>query len=160
MFENKINKISNLIWKIKTDITIPLISEFLDWFYKKLDLHFIKNELKHPFKKGDLIFVSLWKNIWSELNKRRPCLVYSVKKANFWNTIVIIPIKSFNWKINDFNVIIEPNNENNLIKKSIVDLSSIRQISKKRINKKFWVINNEILKNIDEKIINFFWIKK
>ena len=69
MFENKINKILNLIWKIKTDITVPLISEFLDWFYEKLNLHFIKNELKHPFKKGDLIFASLWKNIDEKIIK-------------------------------------------------------------------------------------------
>jgi hypothetical protein len=40
MYQTKLNKISNLIEKIKNDINLPIISDFLEWFYEKLDLNF------------------------------------------------------------------------------------------------------------------------
>ena len=161
MFKGKINKITELIWKIRTDITIPLISEFLDWFYEVLNLHFFKKEPKLYFKKWDIYFVNLWKNIWSELNKTRPCVIYSVKKANFWNTVIIIPLKSFKWKkLNTFQIFVEKNNNTLLEKNSIIDVSWIKQVSKKRVLNKRWFLNKDIIEEIDFKILKIFGIKK
>ncbi len=108
-----------------------------------------------------MYFVNLWKNIWSELNKTRPCLVYSIKNANFWNTVVILPFKSFKWsKITNFQIEVDKSNENYLEKKSIVDITSIRQISKKRFLTKKWKLEKKYINDIDEKILSLFWIKK
>lgn len=160
MHKTKLNKIWNIIESIKNDISLPIISDFLEWFYEKLDIHFNKNDLNLKLNKWDIVFVNLWKNIWSELNKTRPCIVYSDKKANFWNTVIILPLKSYKWKIvKDFNVFVDKKEILWLEKSSIVDLSSMRQISKKRINKKIWKVWKDILKEIDYKILNLFWIK-
>lgn len=43
MYKTKLNKILNLIEKIKNDITLPIISDFLEWFYEKIDINFNKN---------------------------------------------------------------------------------------------------------------------
>jgi len=161
MYKNKLNKIWNLIDKIKTDITLPIISEFLEWFYEKLNFHFNKKEPKNILRKWDIYFVNLWKNVWSELNKNRPCIIYSWLKYNKWNTVIILPLKSYKGNTNYFfNVFIKATKYNNLKLDSIIDLSWIRQISKKRINLKRWVIEEKYLKEIDKKVLKLFQIKK
>lgn len=47
-----------------------------------------------------------------------------------------------------------------LFKDSIVDILAIKQVSKKRINKRIWKLKDYILLEIDEKVSNNFWIKK
>jgi hypothetical protein len=42
MYKTKLNKIEKFIDKIKNSINIPLISDFLEWFYEKLELNFNK----------------------------------------------------------------------------------------------------------------------
>ena len=34
--KNKINKLQNLVNKFKNDITLPILSNFLNWFYNKI----------------------------------------------------------------------------------------------------------------------------
>ncbi len=161
MHIKKLNKIWNLIENIKNDINLPIISDFLDWFYEKLNINFNKNYLNLKLNKWDIVFVNLWKNIGSELNKNRPCVVYSLKKANFWGTVVVLPLKTYKWKFNkSFNVLLKLEDVDWLFKDSIIDILAIRQISKKRINKRIWRLKDDILLEIDEKVSNNFWIKK
>ena len=161
MYKTKLNKIWNLIDKIKNDINLSIISDFLEWFYEKIILNFNKKEPKNIFKKWDIYFINLWKNIWSELNKNRPCIIYSWLKYNKWNTVIILPLKSYKWKTNYlFNIFIKATKENNLKLDSIIDLSSIRQISKKRIKLKRWILEEKYLKEIDKKVLKLFQIKK
>jgi len=48
--------------------------------------------------------------------------------------VIVIPLKSYKAtkKINDFQMIIKSTPQNGLLKDSIVDISAIRQVSKKR----------------------------
>ncbi|MDP2396623.1 MAG: hypothetical protein Q8S84_00170 [bacterium] len=43
MYKTKLNRILNLIENIKNDINLPIITEFLEWFLEKIDIHFNKN---------------------------------------------------------------------------------------------------------------------
>ncbi|MDQ7009081.1 MAG: type II toxin-antitoxin system PemK/MazF family toxin [Candidatus Gracilibacteria bacterium] len=162
MFKNKILKITELIGKIKNDITIPLISEFLDWFYENLYIHFKKSEPNHKYQKGEIYFVNLGKNIGSELNKVRPCIIFSLKSYNNKSGVIIIPIKSFKNKkiIDKFQVKIETSETNNLYKSSLVDIFYIRNISTKRINKYIGKLTKLEILEIDEKVSKMFGIKK
>ena len=162
MIKSKLSKIQDFLEKIKNDITIPLISDFLDWFLEKLEIHFNKKTPSLKYKKWDIYFVNLWQNIGSELNKTRPCVIFSDKKANFWNTVIIIPLKSYKkWKkINNFQYFIKKSTKNSLKKDSIIDISSIRQVDKKRILTKKWFIEKKDIYEIDEILIKIFWIKK
>jgi len=155
----KINRLKNLVESLKSDINNEFISHFLRWFYEKINIHFNKKIPNLKLNKWDIYYVELWQNIWSELNKTRPCLVSSIKSANFWNTIIIIPLKSFKWKnINNFQLFLKATENNNLNEDSIIDFSWIRQISKNRLLDKIWKIEN--FSEIDDKIKFIFWIKK
>ncbi|MDD3262789.1 MAG: type II toxin-antitoxin system PemK/MazF family toxin [Candidatus Absconditabacteria bacterium] len=161
MHIKKLNKIGSLIENIKNDINMSIISDFLDWFYEKLCINFNKNCLSLKLNKGDIVFVNLGKNIGSELNKNRPCLVYSLKKANFGDTVVVLPLKTYKGKFNNsFNVLLKLEDVDGLFKDSIVDILAIKQVSKKRINKRIGKLKDYILLEIDEKVLNNFGIKK
>ena len=157
MYKTKLNKIWNLIDSIKNDITLPIISDFLEWFYEKINLHFNKNNPNIEISKWDIFFVELGKNIWSELSKQRPCLVISKNIYNKTNTVIIIPLKSYKWKIYSYTQVLIKHK--NLKSKSVVDCLSIRQIDKKRINNYIWKIKKQDLLRIEKKLAKIFWIK-
>ncbi len=162
MLKTKINKLFEKINYIKSDITIPLISDFLDWFIEIIDLHFNNKTLKLKFNKWDIYLVNLWKNIWMELNKERPCIVYSKRSYNTINSIIVLPLKGKKiWKklINKFHIEIKKSKFNYLWKDSICDIFYIRNISTKRVGKFIWKLENEYLSEIDEKISRMFDIK-
>ncbi|MDQ7023647.1 MAG: type II toxin-antitoxin system PemK/MazF family toxin [Candidatus Gracilibacteria bacterium] len=76
-----------------------------------------------------IYFCDLGKNIGSELNKKRPCIILSKKFINNGNTVLIAPLKSFKGKINkNYQIKFNCNKLKNI---SIIDFSGIRQISKK-----------------------------
>lgn len=157
-----LNKLENLVNEVKTDINYEIISNFLSWFYEKINIHFNK-KIPEKFipKRWEIYYVNLWINIWSELNKIRPCIIYSQRRFNDWNNIIVIPIKSYKGKLNNFtNVKINPSKLNNLSKISIAVIPNIRDISKKRIKDRIWTIEENYLESIDKKIIRFLGIKK
>jgi len=160
MIQEKINHIKKISEKYSNDITISLVSDFLNWFIEKLNLNFNSKSPNLKYKKWEVYFVNLWQNIWSELNKTRPCIIYSKKSFNSKNSVIIIPLKSFKWKIIDkFQIKIEKDEKNKLIKDSICDIFHIKNISTKRIWLKKWEINLEKIKQIDNKIIKMFDLK-
>ena len=161
MYKTKLNRIRNLIEEIKNDINLSIISDFLEWFYEKLDLNFNWTTPKLKFKKWELYFVNLWKNIWSELNKTRPCIIYSKKSFNNVNSVIIIPLKSNKWKnlINKFHIEIFKSSENKLQKYSICDIFHIKNISTKRLKWKIWILEDKYLNEIDKKVSLMFDIK-
>lgn len=160
MYKNKLNKILNLIEKIKSDINLPIISDFLEWFYEKIHINFNKKYSEFIPNKWEIYFVNLWKNIWSELNKNRPCIIFSDYFFNKWDTIIIIPLKSYKWKINNsINIFLKTILTKWLEKDSLVDITWIRQISKKRIWKLIWKLDNEIILKINKKLLKILNIK-
>jgi len=161
MYKNKLNKIWNLIDKIKNEINLPIISDFLEWFYEKIEINFNTNISNLKLNKWDVYFVNLWKNIWTELNKNRPCIIYSSFYFNNWLDILIVPLKSYKWKINkNFNILFKKEEYSFLRKDSVVNFFWIRQISKKRIWRKIWFFNKKDLGRIDKKILKILDIKK
>jgi mRNA-degrading endonuclease toxin of MazEF toxin-antitoxin module len=158
--KNKVEKINVFLEKIKNDINESLIWDFLDWFYEKLNLHFITENNDFYVQKWDIFYVNFWKNIGNELNKIRPALVYSKKFFNKGWTIIVIPLKSYKWLFRkDIYLFVEKSEMNQLKKDSIVDMSGIRQISKKRLKWYIWKMNQNELEKIDKRMKSIFWIK-
>ncbi|MDP2090596.1 MAG: type II toxin-antitoxin system PemK/MazF family toxin [Candidatus Gracilibacteria bacterium] len=161
MYKTKLNRILNLIENIKNDINLPIITEFLEWFLEKIDIHFNKNTPDLKLNKGDIYFVNLGKNIGGELNKIRPCVIYSGFMYNNGNTTLIIPLKSYKGKINNnFNTFINHSKINHLKMDSISDLCGLKQISKKRIKGFIGNLEIEQMKKIDTKLSKILDIKK
>jgi len=160
----KLNKIQNLIEKIKNDITLPLISNFLDWFLEKLDIHFNKeNNYKWKISQYSIFIADLWQNIWYEISKRRPVLILSSTwYSSVWNDILIVWITDLydeNWnkkKIYDFDIVLNDYKKYWLNKESIIRLSTIRQIDKKRLIYRKWKLDRSFSKEIKNKFYNLF----
>ena len=81
--DKKLNRLKNLVEKIKNDVTIPILVDFLDWFSLKIKTYFSGSNKKFP-KEWEIWYVRLWYNIWSEQNWEviwwfsRPCLILKV----------------------------------------------------------------------------------
>jgi len=162
LIETKINRLKNLIQKIKNEVNWESISNFIEWFYRKIEINFLfkTNNTFYP-RKWEIYFVNLWQNIWSELNKIRPCIIYSDRKFNNSWTIVIIPLTSYKWRFNkNFQVKLDSSKICNLKSDSLALPSQIRSISKNRIWEKIWKIENRFLSKIDKIILKTFNIKK
>lgn len=87
-------------------------------------------------KKGDVYEVFLDPIKGSEQAGRRPAVIISGDLANKnLNTVIVCPLTS---KLKNYhgNLILVPNNQNGLTKKSEVMTIHIRSISKQRLNKK------------------------
>lgn len=161
MIKEKINNLFDVINRFVTDINKSNISEFLDWFVDTINLHFHKKTPNLKPNKWDIYFVNLWKNIGSELNKSRPCIIYSNYFFNSWDTILVLPLKSYKGKVHrNLNFLLKTDPLNWLFKNSLVDLMWIRQISKKRIGKFIWKVKPDFLVKIDKKMLKIFNIKK
>jgi len=145
----KLNKIWDLVNKIKNDITIPILSDFLDWVYEKLNIHFFRNVRYFVPKQWDIFYVKLWYNIWSELNKTRPCIVISKRKFNTWWTVIVVPLKSYKWKDKKYFIKIQSSKNNKLWKDSLVDIFAIRQVDKKRLLNRIWSLEKEYVDEIN-----------
>ena len=158
--QKKIEKLREIIEKIKNSSTVETLWNFLDWFWEKLKIEFLNKKNKFIPKKWDIFYVNLWKNIWSELNKLRPCVVISKRKFNVWWTIIVVPLRSYKWKDKKYFIKIYPDDKNNLWKTSQVDIFAIKQIDKKRLLNKIWVLDTTSLANIDNSIIKILGIKK
>ena len=80
---------------------------------------------------------------------------------NNWNITLIIPLKSYKWKLNNnFNTFIHHSKINHLKMDSISDLCWLKQISKKRIKWFIWNLEIEQMKKIDSKLSKILDIKK
>ncbi len=156
MIKKLLLSLEDNITKYQNSITNPIIYNILEWFIDFVKLFFSENNHKKVFFKGDIYLIDLWINIWSELNKKRPCIIYSNDEVNRWDCIVVLPLKTLKQeKINNFSIIIKP--ENNWLELlSYTNITDIRSVSKKRISKFIWKLWLDDLRIIDTKITKYF----
>lgn len=162
MISSKLEKIKQKINSLSDDIFIPNVLQFLERFERKLFLHFeAKIWEKFIPKKWDIYFVELWSNIKAEINKTRPCMIYSDEYANQWDTIVILPLKTLYWKLNyKFEILIQESKINWLKKKSRLTITQIRSVSKVRLKWKIGKLESSYIWQIEERIKIIFWLNK
>ena len=118
--------------------------------------------------KRKIVSVNFGINIWTEINGVRPAIIYKSSTYKYWEDIIVIPITSYetNKSIDEFDIILEVNEDNWLKNKSIIKIRQMRSISKKRIRKTdnekikiLWEISeNDIQNKIDKNIIKMLWI--
>lgn len=151
----KISELYDFIQHIYTDEIFWLLQKYILWFVKTLKLQFIHTSPLLIPAYWSIYDIHLWYNIWSEIYKRRPCIVISWSKFNTWDTILIIPLSSFSEIkriLHDKHVILKSNHINNLENDSIVLLPQTRCISKRRIGKFRWHTDKETMHVIASKL--------
>ena len=156
-----IKRLINKVKEIANDITIPIIYQFLDWFNLVLYLHFEKKTPNIVFKQWDVYEIDLWQNIWSELNKKRPCIVFSNESFNKWNTVIILPLKGMRETTKIWIITISIDFLKSWLKKpTYCSCFNIREVSKKRIWQYIGTITKEDRKIINNSLSIIFWLKK
>ena len=95
-------------------------------------------------KPGEIYWVILDPTIGDEIKKRRPVIVLNGGHDKHLKLAIVVPITAWNsyWEKNPFFVSLEPNSNNGLEKKSVVDCFQIRAISHKRFAEKIGTITN------------------
>ena len=157
MIKKVISRIEETINNNLNDKNNDIVHSILEWFILFLNLFF--NWAKHNiiFKKWDIYIVDLWINIWSELNKKRPCIIISNDRLNRWDCVVILPLKTIKWLNKKyFWIEIKKSSINKFEKDSYTNITDIRSVSKKRISKYIWKLEKGDLLNITKKIQKYF----
>lgn len=156
-----IKRLINKVKEISNDITIPIIYQFLAWFNLVLYLHFEKKTPNIVFKQWDIYEIDLWQNIWSELNKKRPCIIISSEAFNKWNTVIMLPLKGIKDSTKTWIITIFIDFLKSWLKKpTYCSCFNIREVSKKRIWQYIGSITKEDRKIINNSLSILFWLKK
>jgi mRNA interferase MazF len=105
-------------------------------------------------KHGELYWVNLNPTIGDEIQKRRPVVVLNGGHKKYLRLSIVVPITNWNtsWDDNPFFVTLEPDSENGLTKKSVIDCFQIRAISYKRFLGKIGRISKTELNSIRKAI--------
>lgn len=98
-------------------------------------------------KTGDIYLVNLDPTIGDEIQKMRPVLILNAGHEKNLKLAIVAPITNWQiyWQDNPFFVSIEPDEQNCLEKKSVVDCFQIRSVSHQRFLKKIGNISEQYL---------------
>jgi len=85
-------------------------------------------------KSGDIFWVNLDPALGDEIQKKRPVVVLNQGHEKNLKLSIVVPITGWkkSWEDNPFFVVINPNQQNGLQKKSAIDCYQIRAISHNR----------------------------
>jgi len=96
---------------------------------------------------GEIWQINLNPTIGSEMKKVRPCVILNSNKIGKLPLKVIAPITDFkpHYTKVPWMVILNPDNINNLNKKSVIDLFQVRSVSQERLIKKIGEVDKNTL---------------
>jgi len=105
-------------------------------------------------KTGEIYWVNLDPTIGDEIKKKRPLVILNCGHAKHLKLAIVVPITGWSpyWKENPFFVTLEPNSNNGLQKKSVVDCFQVRAISHKRFAEKIGSVTNDEIQLIKTSI--------
>lgn len=162
MIKKLLKQLQHVVHTHLTQQTLQRMQYFLEWFARSLHLHFGHNQTGEKTffpKRWDIYFIDLWWNIWRELSKNRPCIVISKRKDNGWDTVVILPIKTYKWRSHARrHILLEEQWDHWLDRACIIDLLQITTVSKRRImSKKIWSVSIEEMNEIEQRMRFLFF---
>lgn len=103
-------------------------------------------------KRGEIWLTNFDPSIGTEIRKTRPALILSNNIANKKTTkITVVPLTS-NIKNIGLVVIIEPDEENNLKKHSLIRVPDINTFDRTRLKNKIGTLSTETLKAVEQKL--------
>ena len=134
---------------------IDRVQLYLDWVKQKMELHLnADNAASRVVKRGEVYYCYLGRNIGSEEEKRRPCVILQVQSQNNKspNTIVA-PITHTSSTLDIVVPIVTQNDKyGNIILDGNVLLGNIVTISKARIDKYVTELPTDEMNKIDKAI--------
>lgn len=148
------------------------ITSHARWLNRKIKINHLEDEFIE-LTKWKIVLVDFWMNVWSELNWIRPAIIYRASSFKWWENTTVLPITSL---LNDkweekwrkiLDVMLPENKANWIDHDSIVKISQLRCVDKKRFRRHkksndvqiLWTITDEKIKElIDQNCKIMFWI--
>lgn len=115
---------------------------------------------KQVYSKRQIYVVNYGMNTGSEINGNRPSIIYKSSSSTFGDDVIVIPLKSSGkqTKGDAFDIYVSKNEDNKLFQSSFARLRQIRSVSVKRIWKRLWTLNDDVVKKlINEAIMKMLW---
>lgn len=103
-------------------------------------------------KRGEIWYVNFDPSLGTEINKTRPGLIVSNDSANKYTSKVTVLPLSGTIAENPLLVIIEPDKNNNLKKRSVIRIPDITTFDKQRLINKLGITDHKIMSEIDSKL--------
>jgi mRNA interferase MazF len=105
-------------------------------------------------QRGDIYIADLDPTVGSEIRKTRPVVIFQNNYANkVAQTVTVLPISSAKYKGRVFEVELKKNIYVQLRKDSKIILHHIRSIDKSRISKKIGHISEDVIKEVEKKLM-------
>jgi mRNA interferase MazF len=103
---------------------------------------------------GDVYTVNLDPTIGDEIRKLRPVVILNGGHEKHLKLAIVAPVTQWKpaWEQNPFFVVLSPNMQNGLQKKSVVDCFQIRAISHQRFVNRLGVVSREDLDRIRQSV--------
>ncbi len=144
-----------------THNTKSYLQVFFDQWFVYLDLWHKPRTTWHIPSQWEIYTTRLDPTIWWELQKTRPCIIYSIQSANRWDCVICIPIKTLKQiPKHNFRVKFLPTKENGLDTLSYASLCDLRSLSKSRLWTKRWSLSPGDLARLHQYISILFGIQK
>lgn len=104
---------------------------------------------------GEIWLVEFFPNVGQEIGKIRPAIVINDDKAGKLNLRTIVPITDWkdNYKYFPWMIEINPDNINNLSKKSAIDCFQVKNYSTSRFIKQIGEISNNLIFEIHQTVV-------
>lgn len=110
---------------------------------------------------GGVWLINLDPTVGAEIQKTRPCVIVSDDTIGVLPLKVIAPLTDFKERYGNvpWMVVVEPDKQNNLSKKSALDLFQVRCVSEERLVRKIGELDPETLQKIKPALKIVFGIK-
>jgi mRNA interferase MazF len=107
-------------------------------------------------RRGDIYYANLDPVLGSETGKTRPVLVIQNDIGNIYSpTTIVAVITEYSKKKASYPICVAIKNDNRLKKHSIVNLSQVRTIDKKRLaTTKITKLSDDVMKRVDQALKN------
>lgn len=98
-------------------------------------------------KQGEIYLVNLDPAIGAEIKKTRPCVIVNDDSIGILPLKTIAPITEYKEKYDDvpWMVILNPDHDNRLDKKSVIDLFQVRSVAEERLTRPVGTIGRDQL---------------
>ena len=126
--------------------------EYFQWILVNLQIQFIKKNIVNVVFKKEIFMVNFWVNVGSEYRGIRPAIVISGGSINKWSMVLIVPCSSYRGNLFKYDILLDDYIVYWFKSKTVIKVSHLSSISKKRLIKKIWSLDQTRFNNIIRQI--------
>ena len=124
--------------------------KYFQWILVNLQIQFIKNKCIFTVFQKEVFMVNFGVNIGSEYRGIRPAIIVSSWSINKGSIVLAIPCSTHKNKLFKYDILVKNYEKFWFINETIIKISHLSSISKKRLIKKIWIIDQPLFDEINK----------